>query len=188
MANYSKFSLIVVGVIVAVSCDYNSVEPPINPESNLSDFEQSLLGTWQYLDIKTANATHTYADANSEPGSDLLRSFIGIRAELERRRVNYSRDRMYQLRWIDRGNYELGTEGDPNWQPNYGSWYHDPATDSVTHNIGLHYSIKYKITINGDLMERVSLRYMSSENDNRLNRNWQQGDSILFVENFIRLK
>lgn len=169
------------------ACIENSVEPPLAPENNLSEFEKSMTGTWQYLRIIAAGDEFVYADLNTEPGKVLTSSALGKRAELERRRINYSKDKTYQLRWVDRGNYELGTDGDPNWQPNYGFWYHDLATDSVYHNYGLHYQIGYKITINGNVMERRSIRYMSSDFTDGFGRIWEKGEKVEFVEQFYKL-
>ena len=107
----NKFSLLI-AVILFISCKNNTVEPQGSPDAHLSDFEKSMTSTWRYLQIETEDVIYKHADRYSEPGGLGLVSTQGKRTELERRRINYSIDKTYQLLWVDRGNYELGTEND----------------------------------------------------------------------------
>jgi hypothetical protein len=155
-------------------------------DNNLSDFENSLIGNWQYVSIEVAGNQFNYADQFTEPGFLLLTS-IGQRAEIERRMINYGADKLYQLRWTDRGKYQLGTEGDSNWQPNFGYWHNVPETNRVFHNEGLYYSVEYTISFSNNLMTRVSARVMSSDFDAGNGRLWNKGDTVTFKEVFQRI-
>lgn len=189
MVKYIKILSLIAASALLNSCNNNTVEPQGSPDADLSDFEKSMTSTWKYLQIETEGVIYKHADRYLEPGGQGLVSTQGKRTELDRRRINYSSDKTYQLLWVDRGNYELGAANEPNWQPNFGFWYYYPETDSVIHNYGLHYQIKYKITVDGNLLTRKSIRYMSSENSpaNGLNRPWQKGDRVEFVEKFARV-
>lgn len=157
-----------------------------SPKNNLSEFENNLVGTWQYVRIEVAGNEFNYADAFTEPGLLLLTS-LGQRSELDRRMINYSADKLYQLRWTDRGKYQLGTEGEDNWQPNFGYWYYNTESQQLIHNEGLFYSTEYTINFSGGFMTRVSERVMSSDFDASNGRVWNKGEQLSFKEVFVRV-
>ena len=163
----------------------NSIDQ-IKPESSLSEIEQSMVGNWRYLEIEANGSIYYFADYYLEPGTQIVTT-IGQRTALTRKYINYSDVKTYQLRWVDRGNYQLGTDGEANWQPNYGSWTYDEESDSLVHNKGLYYNVKYKVSVNGNRMTRTSLRVMTSDYDEFLGRTWNNGDTVLFREKFIRV-
>ena len=184
MEDYIKLLLVSSALFVAVTACQNTPVP--EPIDNLTGFEKSLVGSWRYHEIEINGMKYQHADYFLEPGTKIV-STIGKRTELSRKLVNYAPEKTYQLRWVDRGNYQLGTEGELNWQPSYGSWYHNPETDSVIHNIGLFYSVAYKITINSFQMTRISKRVMASDYDMFLGRPWDKGDTVVFREVFYRV-
>lgn len=157
-------------------------DPEINPEVNPLSAKEALLSQkWQYALIRVQGITTVIAEPNSEP----VVNMSSVRQEIKRRWISYARDKNYQLQWDDRGNYTLGTEGDPNWQPNFGYWHLTENEDSLIHNAGQHYETRYKITIEGNRMTRASRRYMSNNLENIGTIHWQEGDWLIYTEEFI---
>ncbi len=177
MDAYKKITAIVLAGLLICSC---AEEPAILPDplDNLSEKERSLLGNWRYQGITIQDIDFPFASFALEPSRD-QNDAGGVNSQLQRRGVNYSMERTYQLRWVDRGTYELGTEGDPNWQPNFGSW--QISGDTLIHNPGLAYETKYLLGITGDFITRYSMRYMSSNGET-----WSPEDTVLFIERFVR--
>ena len=106
-------------LIVLLSCES---APESIPEINgsLTETERMLTGTWRYDYLNIGGNKYLKADPLME--ISLLAEEAGNRADLFRRKIYYSPNKTYQLQWDERGDYELGTYGDPNWQPNFGYW------------------------------------------------------------------
>ena len=153
-----------------------------DPQANLSAKELLLTRTWRYDHVVARDQGFRFATANMELGSNKA-ALGGNRSDLFRRRIRYFADGTYQLQWIERGDYDLGTEGDPNWQPNYGFW--ELKGDSLIHNQGLYYKQGYKIELTDSTFSRQSIRYMSSKLDFVA---WQAGDWVDQTEYFLLVK
>lgn len=184
MGTYFRNLFIYSLAILIISCSSELVPNP-NDTGSLSEPESMLVGTWQYETISVSDEKYDYADEFNEPG--FLRSTLGSRADITRRRIRFSREKTYQVIWLDRGNYQLGTEGDPNWQPNFGYWDYNEETDSLYHNPGLYYQVAYKITNNGLHLTRITQRHMSSNQSSAFNRFWNKGDTVVFTEQFVKI-
>ena len=81
--------------VILLSLGCNSVDP-VKPESGLSEFEEALVGNWQYVTVNVRGTTYYHVDYYLEPGTKLVTT-IGKRTELSRKYVNYSADKTYQL-------------------------------------------------------------------------------------------
>lgn len=151
----------------------------------------AIVGLWQYDHIIVEDILVTpLADNKMEPGT-FKGNLGGERAEINRRRVRYYEDGTYQLLWLDRGAYELGTDGDPNWQPSYGMYRCNAGEDSLFHNLPLHYQQAYALSFEADTLIRTSYRYMSSYSRNNNNgaatNLWREGDIVKYQEVFYRI-
>lgn len=146
--------------------------------------QNPLIGIWQYREIIVNDYGYYLASNTLEPGQ-YKDNLGGERAELARRYIQYFADGTYQLQWADRGDYSLGTEGDPNWQPSYGYYQLNEAGDSLYHNKGLPYECHYSIKWENEQMYRSSRRYMSTNSTeySPLDR-WRRGNIVEFVEHF----
>lgn len=183
METYRKlkwFSLFALITLVISAC-----EKKVEPTPTIS--KTSLEGHWRYDNISAVGYSFIFASTNLEPGQ-FKDALGGERAELARRRIQYFDDGTYQLQWADRGDYSLGTEGDPNWQPSYGYYQINEAGDSLFHNKGLPYETLYIISFEGNQMIRTSQRYMSVNSKEYSSVYlWQRGDVVMFKEHFERL-
>ena len=115
------------------------------------------------------------------------------RSDIDRRRMYFSADKNYQTRWIDRGTYSLGTEGDPNWQPGFGYWQYDEGLELLICNKGLPYEFRYKVTIQSNGLEliRECDRFMSSSYNNPNNSSdpsWSRSETVKYVETFVKIQ
>ena len=150
-------------------------------QDHLTLEENLLVGTWVYTDVVVDDQFKPFASPVMEFNGN--RGGVGgNRADLFRRKINYSADGTYQLQWVERGDYDLGTEGDPNWQPNFGSW--TIRNDSLIHNQGQFYETKYRFNVSEIVFTRTSDRYMSEPDHND---GWSAGDTVIFIENFERV-
>lgn len=142
-------------IIISTLCSC-SVEPdqPIQPKPDPSDL---LLGTWTYDYVEAQGDKYALADANMELGNQ-IGSLGGNRAQLFRRQIHYSEDGTYQLRWSERGDYGLGTQGTDNWQPSFGYW--ELEGNTLIHNKGTAYEKTYLALINEDRFQRSADRLM----------------------------
>ena len=183
MGNYSKS--IVLSMVLFFGCQ-SEPEPLPTTKAELSELEALLTGTWTYrqIDIVGSSASFVWADAVMELGFD-YNAMGGNRADLFRRNIHYSVDGTYQLRWTERGDYTLGTEGDPNWQPNFGYWELDG--DSLIHNRGAWYEQRYFVTLSDSVLTRRHARYMSKGNADEggyLGAFWRPGEYLDQIEIF----
>lgn len=147
-----------------------------------------LVGVWQYSHVEVQGFSFPFADFVMEPGYNKS-GLGGERSVLDRRRIEYYPDGTYELKWVDRGDYRLGTEGDPNWQPSYGYYLVPENADSLYHNIGLTYEVGYTMLIEGDTLTRQHRRYMSADGfDNKGNQLWWKRNLRNYREVFIRVR
>lgn len=181
MANYSKL-LVLLCLLSACELDQNKSISEPKP--------MGIVGTWQYHELFVADVMRTpFANNRMEPGiwkGDLG----GERAEINRRQIRYYEDGSYQITWQDRGAYELGTEGTPNWQPSFGIFRLTADGDSLYHNVIQPNEYHYAIELRGDTLIRTSLRYMSTYSSqysgSSFNDIWEIGDYVKYQEIFIR--
>lgn len=97
-------------------------------------------------------------------------------------------DGTYELKWVDRGDYQLCTDGDPNWQPSFGYFRSASNLDSIIHNSGLPYQEAYKISLDGDTLVREHRRYMSIDAIEHNNlAYWSAGQYLNYREVFVRV-
>lgn len=161
-------------------------DSPIEPSP-----AKGIVGLWQYEYLVVADSLETpFANNRMEPGT-YKGTLGGERAEINRRQVRYFKDGTYQLLWLDRGSYQLGTEDSPNWQPSYGLYQVSAGDDSLWHNAPFYYAYPYSIRIDGDTLIRTSQRYMSSNSRDfsgaPFQSLWNSGDRVEYKEVFIRL-
>ena len=145
--------------IVVCSCAKDPEELPELNSSNTA-IEELLTQTWQYEEIEAADSRYELASSEMELGSD-RNALGGNRADISKRRIVYYSNGTYQLKWIERGDYSLGTVGDPNWQPNFGTWELDNNT--LIHTKGLFYETTYTVSLSESSFRRTSTRYMSEQ-------------------------
>ena len=179
MESYTRFFM---GLILLMGSCKQSPEDLPNPYSHLDENKKALIGTWQHSLIVANGIQFKVATSQMELSQD-KNAAGGNRAELGKRMIYYAPEGTYQLRWVERGDYTLGTEGDPNWQPNFGYW--QLSGDTLYHNRGTTYQQRYVVGISGDALERVSMRYMSEAN---LGANWSPGDTVSQTEFFIKVE
>lgn len=177
MENYFKVSVALIFSIALLSCQE---DPVFEQDSNqsLSEKERLLCKNWQYLKITIYSTDYKSATEFLEP----LEKENSFRDELKRRQINYGMDRRYQLQWRDRGRYQLGTDGDPNWQPNTGFWQLNETEDSLIHNQSMGYAAKYHFYVSEDTLIRKSFRHMSQAGPT-----WFPDEEILFTETFVSM-
>ena len=142
------------------------------------------MGLWNYLSVRVKDSDTDFINASifMEPNFDSPK-----RTDLDNRQVYFSAEKTYQLRWKDRGYYELGTSGDPNWQPSFGYWQFNKNEDSLIFNKGQFYETRYALTMANGFMNRRSNRYMSSNFPGSGTPLWSAGDTILYKEYFIKI-
>ncbi len=175
MENCIKTLLLI--CLFLVSCSQEPDELP-NWEESLTENELLLVGTWDYESINVAGEYKPFASPEMEVYGN--RGAVGgNRADLFRRKIQYAMDGTYQLQWVERGDYVLGTEGDPNWQPSFGSW--QLIDNTLIHNPGQYYEARYDVSLSQTNFTRSAYRFMSAPGEN--NR-WLIGDTIMYVENF----
>lgn len=180
METYFKL-LLILSSLAILACE--SPDPAEIPavNSDLSSIELSLVNIWKYDSIIGAD-TASYRVANGQLEVGINRNGLGgNRADLFRRRIRYFKNRTYQLQWTERGEYSLGTDGDANWQPNFGFWHMNG--DTLIHNPEMFYETKYLIQIESDVLIRSSERIMSGCGP----CSFQNGDTISFKEYFQRV-
>lgn len=178
MANTSKILLLLAVLIAA--CDETPIQEISDQLSILNTYEQKMLGEWQYKTINVNGNPYDNATAQNTPKKYADPGF-GERERLNRRWIYFAADGTYQLRW-NRSNFELGSEGDPNWQPSFGYWQITDTGDTLIQNKGLPYETRYKLFIGDNNMSRSTSRYMSESFDGA----WLVGDHVNFNENFVR--
>lgn len=175
-------------LIILGGCQQDATVPPVY-SSLITSEEQKMAGDWRYHAIYVKNISDPFTLADRfltpawDPDNDKGKAKTaagGERAILSRRGIFYSQEHTYQLRW-NRSEYQLGTYGDPNWQPDFGTW--QMKGDSLIHNSSMHYRIAYKISFSGNTMTRTSTRYMSDTYTSSL---WKKGDIVEFKEVFVR--
>ena len=158
------FRLLIVFSLIA-GCRQDPEELPAMNEE-LAGPEALMAKTWRYEDVViNFNESQTLSSV-MEPTS------FNSRSILNKRKVVYDKAGYYQLQWDNRGEYALGTLGDPNWQPSTGYW--DILGDTLIHNKGQTFETKYYLEVGENAMTRTHLRYMS---------NWDS--YATFTERFI---
>ena len=169
--------------LLLVSCAEDSIDLPEEPKK----ISNPVLGTWQYVDVEVEGIHYPFANLVMEPGFNKS-GLGGERAELERRRIQYFADGTYELKWVDRGDYQLGTDGDPNWQPSYGNYRLSAEEDSLYHNKGLDYEVAYTLSRSGDTLMRRHRRYMSKDGFNGSGvQVWWVANRRNYTETFVRV-
>ncbi len=179
MVNYSKFSVLI--LFFVFSC---TEQPESLPELNVSKSaeEQLLIGTWVYESVEAKGIEYLFANSRMELGNN-RNALGGNRADLFRRQIVYFDNGTYQLKWAERGDYSLGTNGEDNWQPNFGSW--ELNGDILTHNAGFYYETQYMISISESKFARTSDRQMLEANQGAF---WAVGEIVMQKENFRRIR
>ena len=161
---------------------------PDHYSKNINEFEKKLIGDWRYEYIEVNGIRMEFADENLNASNSKSAIYGGERSVLSRRWINYSVERNYQLRW-NRSTYQLGTDGDPNWQPNFGAWELNETGDKLIHNKGQAYSVTYTLSFSNnrgyEQLIRISERYMSLNSLSPQNA-WKAGDVVTFMEVFRR--
>lgn len=152
-------------------------------DSGLTEEELQLSRTWQYNFINAdTEEEFVYATSQMEPSKN-RNTAGGNRSDLFRRRIRYFTDGTYQLQWSERGDYSLGTEGDPNWQPSYGYW--ELNGNQLIHNKGLPYETTYTVNVTQDEFIRTHNRYMSVPFSNNGQVIWSRGEYVTYIEYLI---
>ena len=181
MANYYKIIILTLFVVFG-SCETPEPEEIPSVNSDLSNIELNLINIWQYDSI-VGDSNRRFIVANGQLEVGINRNGLGgNRADLFRRRIKYFNNKTYQLQWTERGEYDLGTENEPNCQPNFGFWHIEG--DTLIHNSGMFYETKYHIQIEGKNLIRSSIRFMSGCETCY----YLQGDVIPFIEYFQRVE
>lgn len=190
MVRTKLFFAIVVSFVMLSSCE-ESVTPP-NYQSDQTELEVKLTGTWKYQSIYVGGEYFIAADSVMNPAKGDLNHFGGARAYLFRREIQYREDGLYQLIWEDRGKYALGTQGHPNDQPNFGNWRIDNSTDTLKliHNPHTDQETVYEVELTDTSMVRRHMRYMSrpSSECGAVQAFWEAGDYVWFEEVFEKIK
>ena len=170
MVSFSKLSILL--IILIVGCEVADVQPKYE---HLTDIESMLVREWRYDRIEINGGIYRAATGQLE----IVTNDASLRDHLIRRKIVYLDTKTYQLRWVDRGEYMLGTDGQPNWQPNFGAWRISSSEDSLFHNKGTDYEVGYKISLSEEEFTRTSVRHMSSPGPT-----WNAGDEVIFREVF----
>lgn len=176
MVNSIRILFIVVGMI-GYGCS-NDAEVLPNPNDLLSEKEILLCRSWAYVSVQVSDREYTHADPNMELGTDRAQ-LGGNRADLIRRYIVYHTNGTYQLKWAERGDYQLGTIDTENWQPNFGYWQLDG--DMLIHNPGLFYETEYSIDVTEKTFSRTSSRYMNEAFQGAV---WSVGETVTQTELF----
>jgi len=181
--NYLFYFLLITGLGL-FSCEENTI--PDTPRG-ISEKKSLLTNTvWRYQLVFIDNEIFTYsqADQTMEPFCGAVRA---IRDLVFKRRINYTDDNSYQLLWENRGEYNLGTEGDENWQPRFGGYKFIEEENILIHNPNLPTETIYQIELSEDQLIRTSLRTMSKGSPNccGLYPDYNAGDEVLFIEKFV---
>ena len=180
MANYRILKSLAINALLICFLSACEKDEEIVPSTNPSP----LIGLWQYSVIDVDGYSFSLASNTLEPGEN-KDALGGERAELARRYIKYFEDGTYQLQWADRGDYNLGTVGDLNWQPSFGYYQLNENGDSLLHNKGLPYETLYILSFDGSQMIRTSQRYMSENSSQYSNFNrWRRGNIVEFTEVF----
>ncbi len=173
-----------------VSCE-ESVDAP-RYTVDQTDVEALLTSTWKYKALYVDGEYFIAADSVMNPAKGDLNRFGGARAYLFRREIQYREDGHYQLLWEDRGQYALGTHGDPNDQPNFGSWRIDEssAQHRLIHNAFTDQETVYTIELTDTSFVCSHIRYMSrsSSECGAVQAYWDADSYVHYVEHFVRVK
>ena len=159
-------------IVLITGCEVSDVQPKYE---HLTDIESMLAREWRYDRIEINGDIYRAATEQME----IVTFDVSLRDHLIRRKIAYLETKTYQLKWVDRGEYMLGTDGQPNWQPSYGAWSFNAVGDSLFHNKGTAYEVGYKISLSEREFTRTSERYMSISGPT-----WNAGDEVLFIEFF----
>ena len=187
MANYKNYILFVGCLLIFTTCD--EIEPTPHTPKASSELEDLLISsTWYYSYIYVESRKYWYEQAteNLEP-LGVGAGVSSFRDLINKRGIVYSKDGTYQLIWDPRGDYDLGTPGDENWQPRFGSYELDEASMTLTHNKGLPDETVYSITLDEEGFIRTSKRVMSEDAFRQtgfLNPDYKRGDEVVFIEWF----
>jgi len=178
----SNIKILIFFLIVTLACE---PAPELIPDysENLSEEKKAILGTWRYEYVAVGSTKFEFADNTMELSLG-AGDVGGNRAFLFRRRIAYLPDGTYQLRWIERGDYQLGTEGDPNWQPSFGYW--EIIDGKLVHNPKTFYETVYEYSVSESALRKTFERYMSLEYINL--GAWNAGDTVRQSEVFIKVE
>jgi len=168
---------------VSVSTVVFSCNPEVQPHerARLSDLEDQIVGSWRYSSIQVNGSSYSKADQIMEPfggGVESLRDLI------DKRGITYSADKAYQLRWTTRGDYQMGSDSGPNWQPFIGYWNFNATGDSLIHNNNQGFEVRYGIRFSRNTLIRTSIRTMEMDEQNTNNPSWKKGDQVIYTEFF----
>lgn len=176
MERWSKY--IFIGFIVLAACSSTPEELPQINDNNL------IHNTWIYDFITVDGSDTEYRFANSRMELTTNRATAGgNRGDLFRRQIVYYSNGTYQLKWAERGDYTLGTDGEQNWQPSFGSW--ELTGDRLVHNPGHYYEQVYIISLSQNTLSRTTDRQMLEANQGA---SWLPGEIVTQTEYFNVLK
>ena len=177
MGNFNHNLILLITIIVSTACSNKDVTPDqrVQPEGDLAILTSK---TWRYLSIAGTDWSTTLADQNMEP----LCEEGSLDKLVAKRRIRYSIDGTYLISWEALGEYDLGTEGDPNWQPRFGSYIFLEDEKKLIHNPNQDNQIEYNVDLSEDLFIRSSNRYMSKSSSCS---DYQSGRLIYFEETFL---
>lgn len=188
MGDYKNYLIVLALSLLPFGCD-EVVSPP-NAELSKSESEQLLFGNWRYnrLAINDEYDGNILMSPEMEPVDSSALANSGLRFVINNRKVQYSKDRAYLLFWDEvRGDYELGTEGTPNYQPSFGRWEMNDLGDTLIQNPATAFEVKYQILVlNDSAFVRSSMRYMATANWAWNGGTWNVGDIVPYVEYFIK--
>lgn len=170
-----SFKIIIILFLLACSEDPTEL-PVIN--DGLTELERQLVGTWQYEKVIVSGREYFFADSQMELGTN-RNQLGGNRADLIRRKIVYYSNGTYQLKWSERGDYTLGTEGESNWQPSFGNW--QIIGNTLIHNRGFFYETRYTLLFNGSQMTKISDREMTKAHFGAF---WLENETVTQTEIF----
>lgn len=179
MENYSKVAMLLLIMLFACQDDPESL-PDVNSSQSIQ--EQLLSTRWVYERVVARGTDYFFANGRMELGNN-RNALGGNRADLVRRQIQYDENGTYQLKWAERGDYALGTEGEANWQPDFGSW--ELRGDTLVHNSNFFYETKYVISLDDISFSRTSFRLMVEANQGA---QWTRGEVVQQTEVFKRME
>lgn len=173
MERYFKIIII----LLLFACSEDPTELPVFNDG-LAEVEEQIVGTWQYEKVMVSSREYFFADSQMELGTN-RNQLGGNRSDLVRRKIVYYSNGTYQLKWSERGDYMLGTEGENNWQPSFGNW--QIIDNTLIHNRGFFYETRYSLAFSGNQMTRTSDREMTQAHFGAL---WLVNETVTQTEIF----
>ena len=109
---------------------------------------------------------------------------LAFRNRITKRGVKYDLEMMYQLRWSNRGEYNLGYPESSNWQPKVGTWKLDDTGNILIHNPHMEFEQRYTILeLTSNKFVRVHQRFMRTSL-NQGSVQFPAGTIVTFIEEF----